>query len=317
MRSRKIAKSAILTLGIVLLIGAFVGAALAREKFEEKFEKTESLAKDGKVIINNISGKIDVQVWDQAQVKVEATKVSDASSLDKAKENSAKVTIEVTKTGNIVQVETKYPEGSRSLNVSVHYLVHVPDKASVKVKSVSGGVSAASIGGTFEGSITSGSASLTKIAGAVDCRTVSGGIDVQDVGSDVDLKTVSGSITATRIKGSVEAETTSGGITLTDVSGAKAVRAKVLSGGIVYDGQIAGGGKYVLETLSGGVRVVLPANAAFELEAETFSGHVNSEFPITMSGKIGPKELRGVVNGGGASLRLKSFSGGIDIEKKK
>ena len=61
-------------------------------------------------------------------MKVEATKVSDASSLDKAKENSAKVTIEVTKTGNIVQIETKYPEGSHNLNVSVNYLVPSPTK---------------------------------------------------------------------------------------------------------------------------------------------------------------------------------------------
>ena len=80
--------------------------------------------------------------------------------------------------------------------------------------------------------------------------------------------------------------------------------------------QIGAGSKFNLETLSGGIEVFLPANAAFELDAETFSGHVRSDFPITMQGKISPRELRGVVNNGGATLRLKTFSGSIYIRKK-
>jgi hypothetical protein len=54
----------------------------------------------------------------------------------------------------------------------------------------------------------------------------------------------------------------------------------------------------------------------FELDAEAFSGHVNSTFPVTMQGTISPKKLRGVVNNGGATLRIKTFSGSIDITKK-
>ncbi len=73
------------------------------------------------------------------------------------------------------------------------------------------------------------------------------------------------------------------------------MRVHVLSGRITYDGQIGAGSKFSLETLSGGIEVLLPANAAFELDAEAFSGHVNSDFPITMQGTISPKELRGVV----------------------
>jgi hypothetical protein len=35
-----------------------------------------------------------------------------------------------------------------------------------------------------------------------------------------------------------------------------------------------------------------------------------------MQGTISPKELRGVENNGGATLRIKTFSGSIDITKK-
>ncbi len=320
MRNKRIAKATVVLTALFFVFGLCGGAAWARERHEEKFEKIESLARDGKVIITNLSGKIQVLSWAEAQVKIEAVKISEASSLEKAKENAGKVTIEVTKTGNIVQIETKYPDRSflrgTSLNVSVNYVLTIPDKASVKVKSTSGSVDANGLGGTFEGNITSGHATLLKIAGGVDCKTVSGPIRVEDIPADIDVTTVSGHIDAARIKGSIAAETTSGRITLKDVTEAKSVRVNVLSGGISYDGQIGAGSKFSLETLSGGIEVTLPANAAFELDAETFSGHVTSDFPITMQGKISPRELRGVVNNGGASLRLKTFSGSIVIKKK-
>jgi len=303
-------------LGILALV-ALVAGAWADEKYVEPFAKTESLAKNGRVIIGNLSGTIDVRSWDQAQVKIEAEKVSNASSLDTAKANAALVTIEITKEGDILKVETKYPSGrNRDMHVSVNYKIWVPDKAAVKLRNTSGAVNVEALGGAFEADITSGNTTVAKMAGSVDCRTVSGRIAVRDVANDIDLKTVSGTIEASLIKGSVDAETTSGRIELRDVSGAKTVRAKVLSGNIIYEGQVAPGAKITLEALSGGLELTLPANAAFELNAETFSGHVDSEFAITMSGKLSPKELRGVVNNGGATLRLKTFSGTIRIKKK-
>ena len=316
MRNRKIAKAAAALAALVFVGGFLAGAALAGEKFEEKFNRTEALARDGKVIISNVSGGIVVKTWDKAEVQIAARKVCDVGSADKAKENMAKVTIEVTKTGNIVQIETKYPPRTRNLNVSVHYELTIPDKAAIKVKNTSGSVEAAGIGGAFEGDITSGHATLSQMSGGVDCKNISGRIELRDAAGEIALKTVSGNISAARIKGPVEAETTSGRIELTDISEAKSVRAKVLSGGISYDGQLAPGGRFHFETLSGSIRLTLPAAAGFELDAEAFSGHVDSAFPITVQGTISPKEVRGIVNNGGATLRVKTFSGSIDIRKK-
>jgi hypothetical protein len=316
MKLKRISKATIVFAACLLAIGPSLWAAgPASERYEEKFEKVESLERDGKVSLSNISGKIEIQVWNQAQVRIEAMKIARASSTDKAKENAALVKIDVSKTGNILQIQTKYPDRPKDINVSVNYSLWIPDKASIKVKSVSGDVTAQGIGGTFEGNITSGDAVLSKMAGGVDCRTVSGEIEVEDVTSDVDAKVVSGDIRASRIKGSVEAETTSGLIRLRDISEAKTVRAKVLSGGISYEGQVYAGGKYNLETLSGSIEMVLPANSAFELDAEAFSGTVNTDFEITMSGKLSRREVRGVVNNGGASIRLKTFSGNIRLRK--
>jgi DUF4097 and DUF4098 domain-containing protein YvlB len=301
---------------VVLAAGHGFGRPLFGEKYEEKFQKTEALAADGRVSISNVSGAITIKSWAKNEVLIDAVKVCNVSSAARAKENMAQVTIEIKKDGSLLQIDTKYPEKSRNLNVSVTYALTIPSKASVKVRNVSGSVDATGIGGAFDGNVTSGGVTLTQIADGVDCTVISGQLKVSDVQGDVNAKTVSGNVDVSGVKGSVDAESTSGRIILTGISEPKSVRAKVLSGRISYDGQIVSGGKYSFESLSGGIGLTLPASAGFDLEAETFSGSISSEFAVTMQGKIDKKELRGVVNNGGAALRIKAFSGSIDIKKK-
>jgi DUF4097 and DUF4098 domain-containing protein YvlB len=301
---------------------AFVAApALADEKFQEKFEKTEVLAKNGKLYLNNVSGQIEVMTWKEAQVKIEAVKTSKAGSLAKAKENAALVTIEVTKDADLVRVETKYPKrsggfwGGDSINVSVDYKLWIPDTAAVELKSVSGDVRVAAIGGHARVSCVSGNVDLLGAAGA-DVDLVSGELTLENIAGDAYLKTVSGNIEATGVKGSIEAEAVSGDIDLRDVSEAQTVSAKNVSGNMTYIGKIKAGGRYELKAHSGDVRMTIPADSAFDFEANTFSGDIDSDFEIQVVGKISPREIHGTVGKGGATVTLKSFSGNIDLKKR-
>ena len=302
-------------------IMAFVAApALADEKFEEKFEKTEALAVNGKLYLSNISGQIEVATWKNAQVKIEALKTSKAGSLAKAKENAAEVTIEVTKEGDLVRVETKYPKrrggfwGGDSINVSVDYKLWIPDQAAVELNSMSGDVRVAPLGGKASVNCFSGNVDILGAAG-VEIDLKSGDLTVENVAGDAYMKTLSGSIEASRIKGFIDAEALSGDIRLRDVSEAQTVNAKNVSGDITYIGKIKAGGRYELKAHSGDVRMTLPADSAFDFEADTFSGDIDSDFEIQVIGKISPREIRGTVGKGGATVRLKSFSGNVDLKK--
>lgn len=311
-------KKTALTAALLLLVFAF---AAAKEKYEEKFEKTMSLPKDGKVHISNISGDITIATWGQDQVKIDALKVSKADTATKAKENAAKVTIEAMMEGNVLRIETKYPKSEKmwkgeSLNVSVAYNLTIPAGAAVKAKNISGDVTAENLGGAADLGAISGNVKLKKAAKGADCNTVSGDLDVLDISGDVFLKSVSGTITASMIKGSIQAESVSGDLTLTEVSEAGTVRAKALSGGVVYRGSINKAGSYNLKSHSGSIDMSIPADSAFDFEAETFSGGITTDFEIKVSGKISPKELMGVVNGGGATVKLSSFSGDIRLKKQ-
>jgi len=294
---------------------------LADERYEEKFEKTEKLEKDGKVYLSNISGKIEAKSWDEDHVKIDALKISRASTLSKAEENAKKVDIEVERVGNVLRIKTKYPESGRgrrhdSLNVSVDYKLWIPNKASLEVKSVSSNLVAERIGGTLEVDNVSGQINILKAEKGVECKSVSGNVDLREITGDIYLKSVSGTIVINKIQGSIDAETTSGQIRLEGVSEAKFVKARVLSGGIYYRGKINPAGRYNLESLSGNIEMRLPSDSAFDFEAETFSGHIDTDFPVEVSGRIPARELRGVVNKGGATVRLKTFSGSIHLIKE-
>ncbi len=311
-----------IALAAAALIAVLVAApALAEQKFEEKFEKTVPLSKAGTLYLSNLSGQIEVLAWKDAQVKIEALKTSKADTLDKAKENAAKVTIEVTGEADRVSVETKYPKrmggfwGGDSINVSVDYRVWVPEQAAVEVKSVSGDVKVAPIGGKAKIDSVSGNVGLRGAAGA-EVKLVSGDLEMENVAGDAFIKAVSGDIDITRIKGSIEADAVSGDIVLKDVAEAQTVDIKTVSGNVTYSGDLKAGGRYELKTHSGDVRMTIPAGSGFDLEANTFSGDIESDFEITVVGKISPREIRGTVGKGGTTLVLKSFSGNVDLKKK-
>jgi DUF4097 and DUF4098 domain-containing protein YvlB len=321
MKHTPVKRSLSLAASLAVLFMLAVGAVQAADKFEEKFEKTVPLPKDGKVDITNISGQITVTSWSRGDVKIEAVKYSDASSEAKAKENAAKVTIEVATEGNVVRVETKYPKGGgifggESVNVSVEYKLTIPTQAGLKAKNISGNIDAQGLGGHADLEVVSGDITLRSATKGAECNSVSGNVTVTGVTGDVFVKSVSGDVRARQIKGSIDAESVSGELELTEVSEASAVRAKALSGGIVYRGSINKAGTYTLKSHSGDVEMYLPAASAFDFEASTFSGDIASDFAISTE-DVHPsaKELRGVVDGGGAAVKLSSFSGDVRLKK--
>jgi hypothetical protein len=279
------------------------------------------LAKDGKVILQNITGSIDVKSWNKGEVKIDATKISRASTLDKAKENAGLIKIEVEKEGNTLRIKTEYPDegkifGRRSLNVSVKYSLVIPAKASVKIDSVTGGVNLEKIGGAVKVNIVTGGIVVKKADKGVDCETVTGKIELQNITGDAFIETVTGRITASQIKGSIKANVVTGRIELKDVSEASVVDGNTVTGRVIYEGKINRDGRYTLKTHTGRIEMTLPADSGFDLEANTFSGSIETDFDIKVSGKISKKRISGVVNKGGPLVKLSTFSGSVYLKKK-
>lgn len=319
MKIKRLAVSLAVLASLILFVGLNPALSLAKEKYTEKFEKTVKLAKDGKVVIGNISGDIEVLTWNKAEVKIDAEKISRTSSQEKAKKNFDRVTIEVIEDGRTVRIKTVYAKNSfrsKSSNCSVNYTVTIPSGADAEVRSVSGDVSLKKIGGAVKTKVTSGDVTIEEVGGVVNVKTTSGDVDIRDAKNDVGCYVVSGNLDLRNISGDIDLETVSGDINLSEVSDVQVIKAKVLSGKINYEGALRSGGRYNMNTHSGTITMILPGNSAFDLEARTFSGKIDSEFDITVSGTISRKKISGSVNGGGADLELKTFSGNVRLKKK-
>jgi hypothetical protein len=61
------------------------------------------------------------------------------------------------------------------------------------------------------------------------------------------------------------------------------------------------------------VRTEIDPGASVSIDATASGGSVNSEVPVTVQGKIERGSLRGDMNGGGPTLRLRSSGGGVRI----
>ena len=114
---------------------------------------------------------------------------------------------------------------------------------------------------------------------------------------------------------------------LTDIN-ASSVRAKSVSGGFEYFGTILKGGDYDVNVHSGTIRFALSNPAGFSLNADSFSGSIRTDFPVTIGGStsrgddrqrvrmgIG-RSVHGVNGDGSATLTLRTFSGDIVIIKR-
>lgn len=129
-------------------------------------------------------------------------------------------------------------------------------------------------------------------------------IDV--VNSEVRIRGVKGFVDVDSVNGAIEAEGLAAGGKFDTVNGS--IHASFVA--------IRSGDRIVLDTVNGSCTVVLPADAAFTLAADTVNGRVSCDFPITI-GKSGRRHLKGTVNGGGASIVLDSVNGGLRVRAAK
>jgi len=326
MRLRK--TTAILAAAALLALAAAPAAAKwgdgdSREKYEEKFQKTEKLAADGRVFLVNISGDIKVATWDKAEVFIDALKVSRAKTAERARENAALVKVEVSRIDGRLEIKTKYPEGrdqKKDHNVSVHYVLTIPSGAEIEVKNVSGDVRAENVGGRAKLETVSGDIAASRMARGGTFVAVSGELVLSDISGGLKAKTVSGDISVSGATGSVGAKTVSGDIKLRGLSDSKSVEVNVLSGDVDFEGTLNPEGVYSFEAHSGDVTLRLPENAAFSFSFKSFSGDISSDFKavVELQGKLkdSRRDIRGEVNGGGADLTCKTFSGEIRLKKR-
>ena len=129
---------------------------------------------------------------------------------------------------------------------------------------------------------------------------------------DLTLDANNGGLAVTGVRGKLDLRTTNGGVSLDDVGGD--VHARTQNGGLnvsLVGSQWEGTGLDA-ETQNGGVRVSIPEKYAATLETGTVNGSMQTDFPITVQGRI-TRRLTLPLNGGGKTIRAMTTNGGVRL----
>jgi Toastrack DUF4097 len=312
--------------------GAYQGRNNGPEQ-TERFSRKVKIGRDGRFTLSNISGDIVVTAGGGDDVSIEAVKRTRGD-----KSELGRVQILIDDRAGRVDVRTEHEQNRTDRNrqgdhVSVDYTVTVPASVSVDLHSVSGSVKATGVHGSLRAETVSGDLTINDAPRLEAAKTVSGDVSLTGVTADGDLSagSVSGSVRAKGLKArGLDLGSVSGDISVTDVT-CERLGVKTVSGGVEYAGGIARGGRYEINAHSGTVRLQLTNPAGFELTANSFSGSIRSELPLTIGGDSGRRSdpgsrgrrdgmnshaMRATFGDGSATLVVRTFSGDIVITKR-
>ena len=299
----------------------------------ERFSRRVRIGRDGRFSLGNVAGDIVVTAGSGDEVSIEAVKRTrgDRGEL-------AGVQIVVDERAGRVDVRTEHERGRMERNrqgdrVSVDYTVVVPATAQVDVHSVSGTIKITGVHGSLRSESVSGDVTIADAPRLEAAKSVSGDVSLTGITTDGDLtaSSVSGNVRAKGLKArGVDVGSVSGDISVTEAA-CERLGVKTVSGNVEYGGGIARGGRYEINAHSGTVRLLLANPAGFELTANSFSGSIRSELPLSVGGdaarrddgrsrnrRDGPDShaMRATFGDGSATVVVRTFSGDIIIAKR-
>jgi hypothetical protein len=122
---------------------------------------------------------------------------------------------------------------------------------------------------------------------------------------------VSGNVDVTGLRSYVDARTVSGNV---QVATTEAAQARTVSGNVTASlGSLAGTGSLEFKTVSGNISVRLPATAGAYVSIKTVSGGFRSDFPVTVEGRMSPRQLEGTIGNGGRRVTMETVSGNVRL----
>lgn len=218
--------------------------------------------------------------------------------------HSNKVEVDATQRGSRLELRTHFLANASPDDGRVDYQLRVPADASLRVRSTSGPISVQGINSdmTLEGD-----------AAEVAVRQARGG--------HIHIHTLSGPVRLANVEhGFIEVVSVSGPVTLENTDGPM-VTVNTTDGKITYTGDFGDGGEYSLANHSGDIEVSLPASASVDITATSATGTVTNDFPFhPVAHSSVPltqgKSFAGTSNSGSSSVRLRSFSGKIHVQKR-
>ena len=128
--------------------------------------------------------------------------------------------------------------------------------------------------------------------------SVNGGVSVDGVSNEVRAGTVNGSVEASSTGGPVQASTVNG-----------SVRATM--------GRWDGDQDLTFSSVNGSVVAEFTGDIDADIDLSTVNGRFQTDWPVTISGRIDPRRLRATLGKGGRRIRLSTVNGNVELRKRQ
>jgi len=272
-----------------------------------RLDTTITFSSEGVIDLSNISGDIIITGWSRGEAQIRAVAERGLLEYDLS---SSRITIETQRRSN---------SWNSSRRSEARYELSVPRGVRVIARSTSGDVTIRGTGGEVQASTTSGDVHVEDAARRVELSSVSGDVTGRQLSGDVEANSVSGGVELDAVQGIVHAGTTSGDIVLGAIT-SRDVEASTTSGEVAFTGDFAADGRYEFHSHSGNIDLTVPGTINARFSVETFSGELESDFPITLQPgdrlSRRPRRFEFTVGSGGARVVAETFSGNLDIRKR-
>jgi DUF4097 and DUF4098 domain-containing protein YvlB len=245
------------------VVWAVTDYARAHNEESQYFDQTYSVSERPRISLKNVNGDVHIEVWNQAEVRVQAEKFASSQEL------LDELEIEVNASQGSVRIETYYPDhrffsgwfsSGRGEYYRVEYTLTVPRGAELdSIDLVNGNLDVIGVQGGMEAELVNGEIVARDIDGDLRLSTVNGSIrlEYEDMGNveRIDLESVNGEIELLLPSGanaSVRVETLNG--RLRNDFGLEVHKHKYV--GAEMGGEIGSGDVEIfIETVNGGIEI--------------------------------------------------------------
>ena len=131
-------------------------------------------------------------------------------------------------------------------------------------------------------------------------------IGAWSVNGEVSVEGATGEVEAGSVNGSVDATSSGGPVQASSVNGT--VHARM--------GRVGGNDDLEFSSVNGNVIAEFGEDIDAQIELSTVNGRFQTDWPVTITGRVDPRHLRATIGKGGRRIRLSTVNGNVELRKR-
>ena len=258
-----------------LMVGVGLLSVLSALAHAEDWSKTFPISGTADLRVETSDAQIHVDTWDEKKIEAHVTST-------KWGFGQGGVEVYDHQTGDSVEIEVRFPHGVHIMSIGDRRTVveiHMPREGKVRLHTGDGDIRVRDLKGQLELESGDGRVEVDGVEGKLRAHSGDGHVRARGRFDALDISTNDGRIEAEALRGSTI------------------------------------GQGWDLKTGDGGVTLTVPENFSADVVLHTGDGHITLDMPLTVEGQYESNNVRGQMNGGGATLNIHTGDGSIRLGK--